>query len=297
MSHGVGKRRHKRIPAALPVRLWGMDANGRPFIEVSTTENVSRTGASLKRLPTKLSQGDIVGLRCSEKKYRFRVVWTGKIGTPDEGRVGLQSLEPGKWIWDGLHLPADDADVYTLSTVPEQRQLKRVRCLISAEIVASAAVRATQRILAFATNISVGGCYISTPYPIPAETTVSVALWLDEQHKVWTDGVIVSSHPQIGVGVKFLSVTRRTAEAIEHGWSTFCKTVRAERGNKCEVCGVPEPTKEEKALLTRKERQKRELHLHHVKKLKTHRHLRFERSNVVVCCVECHKELDKTAIA
>jgi len=224
MSRGFGKRRHKRIPAALPVRLWGMDANGRPFIEVSTTENVSRTGASLARVPTKLSLGDIVGLRCSEKKYQFRVVWTGKEGTADEGRVGLQSLEPGKWIWDGLHLPADDTDIYTLSTAPERRRLKRVRCFISAEIVANAAARATHRILAFATNISVGGCYISTPYPIAAETTVSVALWLDEQHKVWTDGVIVSSHPQIGAGVKFLSVTRRTAEAIERCMELLCKS-------------------------------------------------------------------------
>lgn len=62
-----------------------MDAYGRPFIEVSTTENVSRTGTLLTRVPTKLSLGDIVGLRCSEKKYQFRVVWTGKEGTADEG--------------------------------------------------------------------------------------------------------------------------------------------------------------------------------------------------------------------
>ena len=82
-----------------------------------------------------------------------------------------------------------------------------------------------------------------------------------------------------------------------HGWSTFRYTVRAERGNKCEVCGVPELTKEEKASLTRKERQQRELHLHHIKKLKTHRHLRFERSNIIVCCVPCHKKLEDSAIA
>ena len=80
------------------------------------------------------------------------------------------------------------------------------------------------------------------------------------------------------------------------GWYTFCKTVRAERGNKCEVCGVPELTKEQRASLTREERQRRELHLHHVKKLKTHRHLRFERSNVIVCCQPCHSELEKTAV-
>jgi len=77
------------------------------------------------------------------------------------------------------------------------------------------------------------------------------------------------------------------------GWYTFCKTVRAERGNKCEVCGIRELTREERASLTRAERQRRELHLHHVKKLRTHRHLRFERSNVIVCCQPCHKTLEE----
>ena len=81
------------------------------------------------------------------------------------------------------------------------------------------------------------------------------------------------------------------------GWYTFSKAVRGERGNRCEICGVPELTRDEKASLTRKERQKRALHLHHIKKLKTNRHLRFERSNVIVCCQPCHKEREKSAIA
>jgi hypothetical protein len=79
------------------------------------------------------------------------------------------------------------------------------------------------------------------------------------------------------------------------GWYSFCKAVRRERENKCEVCGVPELTREQRSLLTRKDRQRQELQLHHVKKLRTHRHLRFERGNVVVCCLECHKVLEDMA--
>ena len=81
-----------------------------------------------------------------------------------------------------------------------------------------------------------------------------------------------------------------------HGWYMFCKKVRAERGNKCEVCGIVELTKAERSLLSREERQRRELQLHHIKKLRTHRHLRFERSNVIVCCQPCHKQLEKQAV-
>lgn len=215
MPSGFGKRRSKRISAALPVRLWGMDAHGRPFLEVSRTENVSRTGVLLNGVPAKLAEGDTIGLRCSERKYRFRVVWIGKAGTADEGRVGLQSLESGNWIWEGLRLPMEDTDNYARPVRVEQRQGKRVHCLVSAEIISTDAVRARQRVLAFATNLGEGGCYIQMPYPLPLETKVSVALWLDEQHKVWIDGIVVSSHSQTGMGVKFLNVTPRIAAAIE----------------------------------------------------------------------------------
>jgi hypothetical protein len=76
------------------------------------------------------------------------------------------------------------------------------------------------------------------------------------------------------------------------GWSTFCKAVRAERGNKCEICGLEEMSCEQKAQLTRPERQRRELHLHHKQKVRLYRHLRFERGNVVVCCIACHLKLE-----
>ena len=213
MSIDIGERRYKRIRTTLPVRLWGMDANGRPFIEVSTTVNVSRTGTQLSRIPPKLSEGDIIGVRCGERKHNFRVIWTGKKGTPAEGHVGLQSLEPGKWIWDGLRLPADDTDIYARPPYLEQRLVKRLQSLVSAEIVSDEGTK--QRILAFVTNISSGGCYVRMHYPLAVETRVSIALWLDEQHKVWIDGIVVSSHSQVGAGIKFLNVTRRATEAIE----------------------------------------------------------------------------------
>ena len=213
MTTGFGKRKHKRILTALPVRLWGMDANGRPFLEVSRTENVSRTGALLKGVPAKLVIGDVIGLRCNEKKYNFRVVWVGKQGTTDAGSVGLQSVEPEKWIWEGLHIPADDTDIYTRSPEQERRQLKRVRCLVSAEVLPNG--QATQKVLVFVSNISKRGCYIPLPYPYPLKTVVSIALWLEEGRKIWVDGIVLSSHPQAGMGVKFVGVTQRNAEAIE----------------------------------------------------------------------------------
>jgi hypothetical protein len=166
----------------------------------------------LKDVPAKLAVGDIIGLRCSEKKYQFRVVWAGMDGTSEAGSVGLQSLDPGKWIWENLRLPLDDIDIYTRPPECERRLLNRSNCLISSEILCG---RSGQKILAFVTNIGLGGCYVSMSSPLATEMKVSIALWLTEQRKIWVDGIVVSSHPQSGMGVKFLGMGRRNLEALE----------------------------------------------------------------------------------
>lgn len=210
MSIGAGNRREKRIAAVFPIRLWGLDANGRPFIEASKTVNVSRSGALLQGVPTKLNAGDVIGLRCNGKKYRFRVVWTGKNGTSEAGNVGLQSLEAGAWIWEELRLPLSDIDIYTRPLEAERRLVNRTNCFLSAELVCSGT-----RMLAFVRDISFGGCYIATSFMFSLEASVSIALWLDEQNKIWIDGIVVSTHPASGMGIKFLGLTRPNLKALE----------------------------------------------------------------------------------
>ena len=60
MSRIAGKHNARRIAAVCPIRLWGMDAGGKPFIEAATTVNVSYTGVLLKDVPAKLSVGDTI---------------------------------------------------------------------------------------------------------------------------------------------------------------------------------------------------------------------------------------------
>ena len=143
---------------------------------------------------TKLNTGDVIGVRCNGKKYRFRVVWFGKQGTPEAGNVGLQSLESGAWIWDDLRLPLNDFDVYTRPPESERRLINRAKCFVSAEVVCDGT-----RVLAFVRDLSLGGCYIGSAFPFPLEAKLGIALWLDEQIKIWTDGIVVSRHAGIGM--------------------------------------------------------------------------------------------------
>ena len=212
MSRGLGNRREKRITAVFPIRLWGMDANGRPFIEASKTVNVSRSGAMLKGVPAKLTPGDVIGLTCQQKKYRFRVIWIGTPGTCDAGVVGLRCLESGEWIWEDLNLPVNDIDIYARPPDSERRLVNRVRCFLSAEVVCDGA---GSKRLAFVRDLSLGGCYVAMTFPLPVEAIVSIAIWLNEQTKIWVDGIVISTHPSTGMGIKFLGITRQNVAALE----------------------------------------------------------------------------------
>ena len=57
-------------------------------------------------------------------------------------------------------------------------------------------------------DISVGGCYVEMPTPLPAETAVEI-LVRTKDLKIRTRGEVQSVHPGFGMGVKF---NPRTAE-------------------------------------------------------------------------------------
>jgi hypothetical protein len=51
--------------------------------------------------------------------------------------------------------------------------------------------------------------------PLALGTKVSAALWLDDETKIWVDGIVISTHPGQGMGIKFLDLARKNANALE----------------------------------------------------------------------------------
>jgi len=93
-------RRDPRIVAALPVRLAGTDASGRPLDQEVMTINISRRGALLKGVQGTLRAGDAISLARLHKKERFRVSWVGEKDTPETGHLGVAPLDPNTTFWD-----------------------------------------------------------------------------------------------------------------------------------------------------------------------------------------------------
>ncbi|MGO8795826.1 MAG: energy transducer TonB [Candidatus Sulfotelmatobacter sp.] len=90
----------------LPLRLWTDEENGQndaPLL--AHTLDISPAGASLGGLREPLQSGQVITLQRGQNRNRFRVVWTKQLDV-NEIRAGLESLEPGKKLWD-INLPEE----------------------------------------------------------------------------------------------------------------------------------------------------------------------------------------------
>lgn len=90
----------------LPLRLWTNEENARnesPLL--AHTLDISPVGASLGGLREPLQSGQVITLQRGQSRNRFRVVWTKQLDAT-EIRAGLESIEPGKKLWD-INLPEE----------------------------------------------------------------------------------------------------------------------------------------------------------------------------------------------
>lgn len=96
----MDRRREPRVFVELPVQIWGMDANSRPFTEPASLRTISGRGATLQGVTAQLKPGSLVDLQYQGSKAQFRVVWLGKAGTELQGEVGVENLSKDVLLWD-----------------------------------------------------------------------------------------------------------------------------------------------------------------------------------------------------
>jgi hypothetical protein len=84
----------------LPVRIWGVDASCRPFMQLATVCNISDSGALLEGMRCQLRPGEVVDVQYNGMRAEFMVVWAGKQGSCEHGELGLQTLPSQPSLWD-----------------------------------------------------------------------------------------------------------------------------------------------------------------------------------------------------
>jgi len=96
----MDRRREPRGPAALPVRVWGIDAYDQAFSQIVSARNVSTEGALLTGMRHRVRMGEILEVQNAGRKAEFRVVWISESSDGMRSQVGIKSLPSEGCIWD-----------------------------------------------------------------------------------------------------------------------------------------------------------------------------------------------------
>jgi PilZ domain len=194
------KRPESRIPADIPLRIWGMDAEGKPFFQSALGSSLSTEGAQLTNLHHHLKTGEIVGIQYGTKKARFKVIWAKRSVAPRRNQAGVLVLA-------GQSVPWADITEQNRRTRPQagdqKRRFVRYKVLFPVEIGFEDTRRAHLR--SNATDIGGNGCYVEIFTPLALGSEIVVIFWLGSE-KIRTRGVVRTSDPGLGMGIEFTAL-------------------------------------------------------------------------------------------
>lgn len=211
----------KRIHLALPIRVYTWDAEFRPQTLQACTYDISSKGARLVGLNGRREPGEILSLERGKNKALFRIVWIGERGSPQQGQVGVETIEPEKPIWETelasleeeFEIIAEAAAPLTGATPKERRRFPRLDCSGVAEVQkASMSADAVQASLK---NLSERGCLVHGPTAFTSGSNVRLALHV-ASYELTLKGEIRHVHPQRGLGIQFTEIRRGDRPLLQY---------------------------------------------------------------------------------
>ena len=197
-----------RITVDLPVRVWGMSAEGRPFSQHARAQNISSEGALLAGNENELKVGDVIGVQCEEKKTRCTVIWVMNTGPIKKNQVGVKLVAAQECPWKA-YLPIEGKSVAVLSG--NKRRWPRHKISFPIEL-RDERVKTPMRISA--TDVSGNGCYVESMLPLPLGTVLRVDFYLKEEHITIT-AVVRTCDPGVGNGIEFTGMPTERKEQLQ----------------------------------------------------------------------------------
>jgi PilZ domain len=203
------------IPAEtqLHVRVWGMDADARPFSQNAVAKNISGEGAQILGIHHPLKTGDIIGIKHGEKKARFKVAWVTDGGSLRKIEAGVQIVEGQQSPWQEM-AKLEMANPEELTFAPGKIKRRFVRHKIQFPIQIGLADTQRAQMNTNATDIGGRGCYVETLLPLPLGTQGTITFWMDDE-KVQTTAVVRASDPGVGMGIEFTTLDTHVQERLQ----------------------------------------------------------------------------------
>jgi hypothetical protein len=197
-----------RLTVDLPVRIWGMSAEGRPFSQSAHAHNISSEGALISGVESELKVGDVIGVQCAERKTRCMVVWVMNTGPVKKNQVGVKLVAEQECPWKS-YLPLDGATVTIADS--NRRRFHRHKISLPLELRAE---RVNTPIRINATDVSGNGCYVENMLPLPLGTALRVDFWLESEH-INITAVVRTCDPGVGNGIEFTGMPPETKTRMQ----------------------------------------------------------------------------------
>jgi hypothetical protein len=209
-----------RLDVKLPVRVYGMGADGRPFLQNAEARNISHHGAKLFGLETQLKPGDVIGVQLGEKKARCKVIWVVDAGQTQKISVGVSLVERQTCPWEKEMGQAQQVSEPALRVAPsdtgpadeDKRKFPRHRVPFPIEIRDQSGVGSHMNTKS--ADISARGCYVETMLPLPAGKLLQVSFWLDSE-RISTPAVVRSCDGGVGMGIEFTGLDDKTRDRLQ----------------------------------------------------------------------------------
>ena len=222
-------RPEPRVQIDLIVRVWGMNAEGRPFFQNAHARNISSEGALISGLEHQLTAGDTIGIQLGNVKARFRVIWVIEAGHLQKIQAGVQLLtgQPCPWK-DELSKAAETPPAPKPESATDKSDPRNKRKFVRHRIKFPIEIRDERgggaHMQTSATDIGGRGCYIETLIPLPLGTQVRLVFWIGSE-KVETVGIVRASDGGVGMGIEFTGLDDAAQERLQDYLESLDKTI------------------------------------------------------------------------
>lgn len=203
-----------RFSVDFPIRVFGMDADGRPFSQNAPARNISDHGVRVSGLEKRLTPGELIVVQLAGKKARCKVIWLFDGGTEDKIAAGLRIVDGQlcPWQQEIEALRATQAVPISRSRpeARDKRAFKRHRLSFPMEIRDGP----TSRMNTKTADISGKGCYIESRLPLPIGTALELTFWLGSE-PIHTQAVVRTCDGGVGMGIEFTGLDRTTQDRVQ----------------------------------------------------------------------------------
>ncbi len=239
-SNHSPERQHKRIHAALPIRVTYWDSENKPALEIACTYDISERGARVTELRCVKGAGEIIAIERGRKKAFCRVVWIGEPGSELRGQIGIQCVQADRTLWEAeLRAMQEAYDPILIDaglkrggalTSGERRRRERFPLEGSAQLVNQAAKGGEAK--AALRDMSEIGCLVATKHILTPGTELKLALKVGD-YDLALKGQVRHAEQQLGLGIEFREIRKGERPILQFlmrklGEKQFEETLRFE---------------------------------------------------------------------